>query len=434
MARLRRVGGRKRLSRMVAVEVAGMQSYVELREVEPEDLDHPLEPRDAAVRDASAAVRVQAVANQADVGEQAIRVRVPAVTEPPPHEGQLAPVGLELVSCADLGRVERQLLCVARDRRLELVRDRDERSRRGDLDCERANLGAVAIESERARTVERLRDRRRSCGWIAVHVASDPRAEHERRRRVGQPLAPLAEQIGRGGHQAVLEEPEPVADLVGDAESVVTHLVGLPQEGHLFGDPLLGVASLGREEKWVVEACELLRDADVREKNGASRRFGRMRRQDEPDRRRACALGVAPRDPAEGIVERLRRDPAVPCVVASPSQPVQLLGEVRELEPDPEGAQDECLFARGQRRVDVGDGAVAPRPLGGAANSLDELEQPRAFLLDEHRSEERAQQADVATERRSGVRHVGALRVEPECREHVRGVRVDRPDVRPLDA
>ena len=52
-----------------------MQPYVELREVEPEDLDHPLEPRDAAVGDATAAVRAQAVADQAHVGEQAIRRR-----------------------------------------------------------------------------------------------------------------------------------------------------------------------------------------------------------------------------------------------------------------------------------------------------------------------------------------------------------------------
>ena len=73
-----------------------------------------------------------------------------------------------------------------------------------------------------------------------IHEPND-----ERRRRVGQPPAPLAEQIGRRGHQAVLEEPEPVADLVGDAEAVVTHLVGLPQERQLLGDPLLGLVVLG---------------------------------------------------------------------------------------------------------------------------------------------------------------------------------------------
>ena len=92
------------------------------------------------------------------------------------------------------------------------------------------------------------------------------------------------------------------------------------------------------------------------------------------------------------------------------------------------------MLARGKRRVDVCDGAVAPRLPGGATDALDELEQPRAFLLDEHRSEERAQQTDVAAERRSGVRHVRRLRVEPERREHVGRVGVDRPDVRPLDA
>ena len=106
-----------------------------------------------------------------------------------------------------------------------------------------------------------------------------------------------------------------------------------------------------REEQRVVEPRELLRDADVREQNGAcasprsDARSGRA-----GSTRGVRALGVASRDAAERVVERLRRDPAVPRVVAPPAQPVQLLGEVRELELEPERAQDERLLARGQRR------------------------------------------------------------------------------------
>src|SRR4029079_13495495 len=96
--------------------------------------------------------------------------------------------------------------------------------------------------------------------------------------------------------------------------------------------------------------------------------------------------------------ERLGWAPAVSRVVAPPAQPVQLLGEVRELEPHSERPQDERLLARGKRWAGVCDRVAAPVLPGAAADALDELEQPRPLLLDEHCSEERAQQTDVAAE------------------------------------
>ena len=177
------------------------------------------------------------------------RGRVAVVPEPPPHEGELAPVRLERVPGADLRCVCRELALVARERLVELGRDRDERAGSRDLDRERAHLVAVTAERERAGALERLVDRGRPGARVAVHVATDPRPERERRRRAGQALAPDAQQLGRGVEQAVLEEPERVADLVRDPEAVVSHLVGLPEERHLLCNASLGLRRAPRARR-----------------------------------------------------------------------------------------------------------------------------------------------------------------------------------------
>src|SRR5689334_8096582 len=78
-------------------QVVRVQPHVELREMKAEDLDHPLEPRDPALRDAPSAVRGEAPGNHGKIREQRIRPGVTVVPEPPPHERELAAVRLELV-------------------------------------------------------------------------------------------------------------------------------------------------------------------------------------------------------------------------------------------------------------------------------------------------------------------------------------------------
>src|SRR4029079_10319952 len=99
-------------------------------------------------------------------------------------------------------------------------------------------------------------------------------------------------------------------------------------------------------------------------------------------------------------------------VVAATAEAVQLLRQVRELEPEPERPQDERLLVRGQRLVDVGDGALSSCFLRSTPDLLHELEQPLALLLHEDGAEERSEEADVAAKRRGGVRHARTLRVE----------------------
>jgi len=100
--------------------------HFELRDVEPEELDGPLERRDTR-GDAPAAVRLQAAADDAEVVQQRGGRFVAIVREPPPHEGELAPVRLELVLLAYLRGVCRQLALVAHKRSLELLRHAYER-------------------------------------------------------------------------------------------------------------------------------------------------------------------------------------------------------------------------------------------------------------------------------------------------------------------
>jgi len=75
---------------------------------------------------------------------------------------------------------------------------------------------------------------------------------------------------------------------------------------------------------------------------------------------------------------------------------VELLGEVGQLEPQAEGAKHERLLRGGKCSVDLGDRAVAPRLLRGAADPLHELQQPGTFLLDEDDTEQRPEQAHIA--------------------------------------
>src|SRR5438105_3375118 len=89
----------------VAPNLGRVQPDVELREVEPEDLDAPPEIGQTAVGDPGSPIRPQAAVENGEIGGELVRRAVAAVSEPPPDEGELAPVGLAFVLRPDLGRV-----------------------------------------------------------------------------------------------------------------------------------------------------------------------------------------------------------------------------------------------------------------------------------------------------------------------------------------
>ncbi len=101
-------------------------------------------------------------------------------------------------------------------------------------------------------------------------------------------------------------------------------------------------------------------------------------------------------------------------VVAPPTHAVQLLGEVGELEEEPECAQHQRLLLGGQVVLDRCDRAVAARRPRCSANALDRLQELRSFLFDEHLAEDGSEQPDVSAERSGRVGHALRLGRKPE--------------------
>ena len=165
-----------------------------------------------------------------------------------------------------------------------------------------------------------------------------------------------------------------------------------------------------------------------------------MRGQHELDRRAARArgelVGGTAAELGEGVVERLARDAAVMRVLATTPQAVMLLGQVGELEVDGERAQHERLrvwLERGRALASTSAGPARRAARVARADRLDEVEQPRSLLLDEHAAEDRAEQPDVvvgaAPSCRAAIRLVSPssrLRVEPEGREDALRVGLER--------
>jgi hypothetical protein len=99
----------------------------------------------------------------------------------------------------------------------------------------------------------------------------------------------------------------------------VPHLVHLPQQGHLLGDPLLRLELLDGRDARVVEQAQLCRDANVPEQDGAPCCFGRVRGEDEADLRAVRPLVEVVADLLERSFERLALDAAVVRVLAAPA-------------------------------------------------------------------------------------------------------------------
>ena len=239
--------------------------------MEAEQLDAAAQAGQAPVGDPGAAVRAEAAVEDVEVRLQLLDPCVAVVAEAPPDEGELAAVGLVSVLLADLLGVGGQLALVAGDRLQELVGYPDERERQPERRGELANLAAVATERQRAAAAQRLANRVRARVRVSVHVAADPGSEGEGQRRVRKRAAIGGDQLLGGVEQALLEEPEAVADLVDDAWALGPHLVGLPEDGDLLGGALHHV--LAR-----VELGEQPAEPGLRLQDGAPRRLGRVAR------------------------------------------------------------------------------------------------------------------------------------------------------------
>ena len=399
-------------------ELVRVQAHVELRDVKAEQLDAPAQIGQVPVGNARAAVGAQARVHQLEVGEQPARVgvarlgsAVEQVVETLPDETQLAAIGLVEVLVADLGRERRELALVALDRAQQLVTHGHHARGHADGAGEPAHLDAVARQREPARAIEPLRDGVRPCFGIAVLIASHPGAEAQRRRGAGQALAIVGEHVRRDVEQRRLEEPQRVADLVDHPRAPGAHLVGLPEGGDLRDDLVLEAVPRRRGERGVVECLEDAAELQLGLQHRAARGLGGMRGDHELERDVARAPGKLGRlhaalgQLAERLGERFPRDALLALVATPAAHAMPRLGDVGELEVEPERAQDsgrallsQCPHAGRQRRL-IGRRAGVPGLARKAPHALDVGQQILADLLDEHAPERVADQADVAPER-----------------------------------
>ena len=334
-------------------ELVRVHPHVQLRDVEPEQLDAAPQVGERAVGDARAAVGAKARVHQLEVGEQRGRIVVggPVIAleqalQPLADEAELAPVGLVEVLVADRASEGGELGLVVRDRAQQLLAHGHHPRRHADGAREVPHLDAVAGERQPARALEPFRDGVGPGLRIAVLVASDPGAEAERGVRSRQPLAVLGQHAGRHGQQRRLEEPQGVADLVDHARTPRAHLVGLPEGGDLGGHAVLEPATRRGRERGIVVRLEDAAELQLRLQHGASRRLRRMRRDHELERdglgtaRELGGLDAARRQQAEGLRERFARDLLLALVAAPAAHAMPGLGDVRELEVEAERAQD----------------------------------------------------------------------------------------------
>ena len=235
-----------------------------------------------------------------------------------------------------------------------------------------------------------------------IHVPKESGSGRARHR-----LAVGGDQLLRRLEKRLLEEPEAVADLVDHPRPLRAHLVRLPEDGDLLGGALLD--TLAR-----VELGEQRSEAGLGAKDRAPGGLGRMRGEDELERhvrgrgREGLVVDAGRAQPADGVGQRLARRAVSTRDVAAPPDAVVLLGDVRELEVEREGAENLRLLLEvepadgaGQLGPHVGVAGLA-RPPGDVADLLLARQQILSLLLDHDAAEQVAEKADVPSERRVG--------------------------------
>ena len=395
--RRRRSRARARPDRELAARAARTSSFARWK---PKISTRAPQRGEPSVGDPRAAVGRRLRSISVEVGGEAPRRRT---RRTPPSSRRAAArrrcslrrYGSSLVLRADLGGVVGQLALVARDR---LRRAPARRATSGSATPTHRRAPAPRRGSAGARARAPGRAPPRSSPARRGLPSWSPPIQVPKRsgaRRAGSRSPVVARAARRRVEQALLEEPEPVADLVDDPRPPRAHLVGLPEERHLLGErgstavARRGAAS-GRRARASSRASRRCACED-----GAARRLGRMRRQDELERdaarprRAAPSLDAGLPSRANASVERLARDALLVLVLAPPAQAVVLLREVRELEVEAERAQDRRLPLERQRATasassPAGPGGRLAVPRESSRIRSSSREQPLALLLDEH--------------------------------------------------
>ena len=182
----------------------------------------PAQRGEAAVGDALAAVLTQARLHEVELGAQLLDVRVVVGAEPLPHRRQPPPVRLPRV------RLLRQVDVGHGGSASTSVRDMPHATASSRTSRRSRSRTSAAPRSTASRTV---------AGPTFGFPSRSPPIQLPNRSGAGQPAAPRGEQIAGRVPQRVLDEPQPLPDLVDDAGPVGAHLVRLPEDRHLLREP-----------------------------------------------------------------------------------------------------------------------------------------------------------------------------------------------------
>ncbi len=241
----------------------GMHPDVELRKMEPERAGTRAKVGQAAIRDPCSAMRAEKGVELVEVREQrsAVGVRIGAQRLPDRDErGAKRLVGLgELGHRTDHGR--------RHPPRRTQVRQ----------------LLAVELPGQSSCPLECVEDRVGADVRIAVEIAADPAAESKRAARASQSRGERPFDVGNGVPEGLLEEPQPLSDLIHHARPLGADLVRLPEERDLLREGGLDPLDLRWRCPLVVEPGEERGDAAMRLENGSPRRLRRVRGEDELD-------------------------------------------------------------------------------------------------------------------------------------------------------
>ena len=398
------------LRRRRLAQVARGEAHVECGEVEAEHAHLRQQPAERAVGDAP---RARRSADQLEVVVELLRRAIAVrqfpqrAVEPCRDVGELAPKWLTLVAAParDVGH----LLLLARERQLQRGRDQQPLLCLRELCRER--LDATAQQPQRGAAMQpqrRAHSLRRDDG-VAVHVAAGPAAE-AKRGAFGRPAGAeatrdLGLQARRGVEQHGLEEEQDPPHLVLDGRSQPAYRSGLPPQRERLAQLVFDHPPLGAPDALVVEPFHRRPDGLLVVEHRAPRRVGRMRGHHEPhvepaERLVDLCVRAQRRRGARGGERLALRRARVGVVLSPAAQPLELLGDVRELQLHRAGSHVRLERGGAQARDEADETiarvVIAVAQLGRRlAQPKDAIAKRAAFLLLEHVAEERFEQRGV---------------------------------------
>ena len=292
----------------------------------------------------------------------------------------------------------------------------------------------VQVGGHPARQQQHLTGHRSRDIGVAIAVTAHPRGKADRRRfqRQAQPsgveqgLVGLAQVIGNGLPQRMLDHREPPLGLVHRGRASTADFLGVPGLGDQALQTILDLRALGAGQVAMVLGGQLPGDGVVFLDQGAARHFRGVRSQYQFDFQASQltgqGIGRMPLGPQ--ALQQLRQDPGLErrrLRLVTPVDQLVLLGDVGQVEELVEGPGYRQQFILGQgieTGAQLGSGGAAAIGLGRLANLLDLVEKPLPVLIADGVAQQLPQEVDVFAQARINIGHRGVL--QQTMRQHGR--------------